>query len=131
MCDSLHGQFHPHGLLAAMHLKNQQTKKAPFLPAEQQPNQGISTSNASPGKQAPLDLGGQRATRQTPRLSLAQVKKAAAYPSAAAARSSLRRPSVTSAPEISQTLEENEASPTADVPPVLIPRGDPVNPPLA
>jgi hypothetical protein len=113
MCDSLHGQFHPHGLLAAMHLKNQQTKKAPFLPAE------LTQSNPQP-KQAPLDLGGQRATRQTPRLSLAQVKKAAAYPSAAAARSSLRRPSVTSAPEISQTLEENEASPTADVPPVLI-----------
>lgn len=58
----------------------------------------------------------QNVTRQTPRLSLAQVKKAAAYPSAAAARSSLRRPSVTSAPEISQ-LEE---SPIEDVPPALI-----------
>ena len=58
------------------------------------------------------------ATRQTPRLSLAQVKKAAAYPSAIAARhGSLRRPSVTSAPEISQTHEE---SPIEDVPPVLI-----------
>ena len=58
------------------------------------------------------------ATRQTPRLSLAQVKKAAAYPSAIAARhGSLRRPSVTSAPEISQTTEE---SPTEDVLPVLI-----------
>ena len=70
----------------------------------------------------PLDLGGRsvQIPRQTPRLSLAQVKKAAAYPSAAAARSSLRRPSVTSAPEISQTLEENEASPTGDAPPVLI-----------
>lgn len=59
--------------------------------------------------------------RQTPRLSLVTVKKAEAYPSAAAARSrttagSLRRPSVTSAPEISQ-LEE---SPTGDVPPLLI-----------
>lgn len=68
---------------------------------------------------APLDL--RQTPRQTPRLSLAQVKKAAAYPSALAARhGSLRRPSVTSAPEISQTTEENEASPTTDVPPVLI-----------
>ena len=99
MCDSLHGQFHPHGLLAAMHLKNQTKvcdKKKDILPErqpEQQPKQAI--------------------PRQTPRLSLAQVKKAAAYPSAAAARSSLRRPSVTSAPEISQTTEE---SPTGDAP---------------
>jgi len=69
-------------------------------------------------KQAPLDLGGQRGLPvKTPRLSLAQVKKAAAYPSAAAARSSLRRPSVTSAPEISHTSEE---SPIEDVLPVLI-----------
>jgi hypothetical protein len=67
--------------------------------------------------------------RQTPRLSLAQVKKAAAYPSAIAARhGSLRRPSVTSAPEISQTTEE---SPTGDAPcpPPLLTQGHPATRP--
>jgi hypothetical protein len=75
-----------------------------------QPNpQGI------PGKQPTQPVS----TRQTPRLSLAQVKKAAAYPSALAARhGSLRRPSVTSAPEISQ-LEESPIE-DAQGPPVLI-----------
>lgn len=113
MSDLIHGHFHPHSLLAALAYaqkhktndalevikENEKKKITPLL------KETLATTSTVP-------------PRQTPRLSLAQVKKAAAYPSAAAARSSLRRPSVTSAPEISQTTEDT--SPTADVPPALI-----------
>ena len=121
MSDLIHGQFHKHGLLYALHCKtiNAQQKEKAFLPPQQKdppssrtaPSSHTTTLQENHAKPPSV-------TRQTPRLSLAQVKKAAAYPSAAAARSSLRRPSVTSAPEISQTTEDT--SPTADVPPALI-----------
>lgn len=120
MSDLIHGQFHKHGLLYALHCKtiNEQQKEK----ANQPGHDASEVIKENEKKKCITPLLKETLTaqpRQTPRLSLAQVKKAAAYPSAAAARSSLRRPSVTSAPEISQT-EPQQESPTADVPPVLI-----------
>jgi hypothetical protein len=107
MSDLIHGEFHKHGLLYALHCKT--------INAQNEKKRSLELGQLTP---APVVRQVVPQPRQTPRLSLAQVKKAAAYPSAAAARSSLRRPSVTSAPEISQTTEDT--SPTADVPPALI-----------
>ena len=98
MSDSLHGGYNPHGLLAHLARRSVvEPQQTPFLPATQQP-----------------------IPRATPRLPPLIVKKASAYPNAAAARSATRRPSVTQMGTIGDTPRIASDEDTADVPPPLI-----------
>ena len=96
--DNLHGHYNPHGLLHKLNnLKPSGPPPLTFL--EKTPKEPTKSS------------------QPTPRVSEVIQKKALAYPSAKVARSTTRRPSITSAPDLSTADSPQDI---IDAPPPLI-----------
>ena len=92
--DNLHGHYNPHGLLHKL-------------------------NNLKPSGPPPLTFLDKtiKLSQPTPLVSEVIQKKALAYPSAKVARSTTRRPSITSAPDLSTADSPQD---TIDAPPPLI-----------
>lgn len=100
--DNLHGHFNPHGLL---HKLNQ--RQSVVLSSVERAPVFLETKQKEPIK----------SSQPTPRVSAVVQKKALAYPSAKVARDQQRRPSITSAPDLSTADSPQD---TIDAPPPLI-----------
>ena len=97
--DNLHGHYNQHGLL---HKLNQRQSIQPVF---------LETATQKQTKELI------KSSQPTPRVSAVVQKKALAYPSAKVARDQQRRPSITSAPDLSTADSPQD---TIDAPPPLI-----------